>query len=284
MSPPTQKNLGVGSPRNTVLVVVPILLVLITFLFWYQTWFGRALSDQEMGNYLVDTSVPHKTQHALSQLSERMARGDPTAKRWYPQLLALAESREPQIRLEAAWAMGQDNHSEEFHQALNKLIHDAEPMVRRNAALALVRFGDGAGEPELRSMLEPFTLVSPCPGTLKFRLKEQDAVRDGTILARVRPQGSDKQSDVVSPVGGNIKRLLVKDGACVAEGEALALITPDEGQVWESLRALYLVGQPQDLVDVERFAQPLPNMSDRVRQQAAATAQAIRQRAGKAKG
>ena len=147
-----------GSPRNTAILIVPILLVLITFLFWYQTWFGRALGDQEMANYLADTSVPHKTQHALAQLSDRMARGDPTAKRWYPQLLALGQNREPQIRLEAAWAMGQDNHSEEFHQALRKLTDDPAAMVRWNAALALVRFGDSAGEPQLCSMLQPFTL------------------------------------------------------------------------------------------------------------------------------
>jgi hypothetical protein len=50
-------------------------LVLITFLFWYQTWFGRPLTDREMGQYLADTRAPHKIQHALAQLSSRMARG-----------------------------------------------------------------------------------------------------------------------------------------------------------------------------------------------------------------
>jgi hypothetical protein len=44
----------------------------------------------------------------------------------------------------------------------------------------------------------------------------------------------------------------------VAAGEAVAVIDPDEGQVVESLRALYLVGQPQDLGDVERFATGAP--------------------------
>src|ERR1019366_7857180 len=96
------RSMAMGSPRNTAILIVPFLLVLITFIFWYQTWFGRALGDQELANYLTDTSVPHKTQHALAQLSDRMARGDPTAKRWYPQLLALGQNRESQIRLEAA--------------------------------------------------------------------------------------------------------------------------------------------------------------------------------------
>jgi len=272
-----------GSPRNTVIVIVPILLVLITFLFWYQTWFGRGLSDQEMAHDLADTTVPHKTQHALAQLSDRIARGDPTVKRWYPQLLALAENKESQLRLEAAWAMGQDNHSEEFHQALGKLIDDPVPLVRWNAALGLARFGDRIAEPQLRSMLQPFVLRAAGSGTVKFRLKEQDDVRNGSIIARIRPAESDQQRDVLSPLGGTIARWLVKDGATVTMGDAVTVIDPDEGQVVESLRALYLVGQPQDLDDVERFVRGAPNMSERVRQQAEATARAIRRRSEKGK-
>ena len=280
---PGIENRALGSPRNTVIVVVPILLVLITFLFWYQTWFGRRLSDQEMAQYLTDTSVPHETQHALAQLSDRMSRGDLATKRWYPQLLALGENPEPQLRLEAAWAMGQDNQSEQFHQALRKLVNDPVPLVRANAALALARFGDGAAEPQLRAMLQPFTLGAPDPGTIKFRMKEQDDVRNGSIIARIRAAGSDQQWDVLSPVGGTIARLITKDGATVAAGDAVAVIDPDEGQVVESLRALYIVGQPQDLDDVQRFVGGAPHESERVRQQAEATARAIRQRSAKGK-
>lgn len=275
--------LALGSPRNTMIVIVPILLVLITFLFWYQTWFGRGLSDREMAQVLADPSVPHKTQHALEQLYDRIGRGDPTVKRWYPQLLALAKNKESQLRLEAAWAMGQDNRSEEFHQALRRLIDDPVPMVRWNAALALVRFGDEAAEPQLRSMLQPFTLSAPVPGTIRFRMKEQDDVRNGSIIARIRLVQSSPQQDVLSPLGGTIARLLTADSATVAAGDAVAIIDPDEGQVVESLRALYLVGQPQDLGDVERFVHGVPHMSERVRQQADATARAIRDRSAKGK-
>ena len=265
-------------PRNTVIFVVPVLLVVITFLFWYQTWFGRRLPDAEMAQDLAETAAPHKTQHAIAQLSDRMARGDPTVKRWYPQLLALGQSKEPQLRLEAAWAMGQDNKSEEFHQMLRKLVDDPMPMVRRNAALALVRFGDGQGEPQLRAMLEPFTLTVSDSGTIKFRMKEHDDVRNGSIIARLRGGAGDQQRDVVSPVGGTIARLIAKEGTTVSVGDAVAVIDPDEAQVMESLRALYLVGQPPDLRDVERFALGMPNMSERVREQAQATRQAISSR------
>jgi len=283
VSTPARESRAWGSPRNTAIVIVPILLVLITFLFWYQTWFGRGLSDHEMAQVLADTSVPHKTQHALAQLSDRIARGDPTVKRWYPQLLALAQNKESQLRLEAAWAMGQDNHSEEFHQALRKLIDDPVPMVRWNAALALVRFSDGGGEPQLRAMLQPFTLNASDGGTIKFRMKEQDDVRNGSIIARIHPVESEQQRDVLSTVGGTIARLLAKDGATVAAGDAVAVIDPDESQVVESLRALYLVGQPQDLDDVGRFARGAPNMSERVREQAEVTDRAIRERSAKGK-
>lgn len=283
MSQP-ERGLGpLGSPRNTVILVVPVLLVLITFLFWYQTWFGRGLSDQEMAKDLTDTSVPHKTQHALAQLSDRMARGDPSAKRWYPQLLALAENKESQLRLEAAWAMGQDNKTEEFHQALRKLLEDPVALVRWNAALGLARFGDDAAEPQLRSMLQPYTLGAPEAGTIIFRMKEHDDVRNGSIMARIRRGEGEPKRDVLSPLGGTIARWLVKDGSPVAAGDGIAVIDPDGGQVVESLRALYMVGQPQDLEEVERIGRHASPESERVRQQAQATARAIRERAAKGK-
>ena len=268
------------SPRNTFIVIVPILVVLITFLFWYQTWFGRPLSDREMGQYLSDTSVPHKTQHALAQLSNRMEHGDGTARRWYPEIIALAQNKEPRFRSMAAWVMGQDNHFEEFHEMLRRLVDDPAPLVRWNAALALARFSDPAGEPQLQAMLQPFTLTAPRAGTLKFRLKEPDGVQSGDIVARINV--SDVQSlDVVSPLSGKIARLTAKDGGPTGAGEALAVIEPGETQVFEALRALVLIGHSESLPEVERFAAGVPGMPERVREQALLTAQAIRQRANR---
>jgi hypothetical protein len=265
-----------GSPRNTLILFVPILVVLITFLFWYQTWFGRPLSAREMSQYLSDTSVPHNTQHALVQLSDRMARGDGMARRWYPEIIALAQNKEPQLRSMAAWVMGQDNHCEEFHQTLHRLVDDPAPLVRWNAALALARFGDAAGEPQLREMLRPFTLAAPQAGTLKFCLKEQDAVQSGGIVARISSVGHANSVDVLSPMAGKVARLAAKEGGQIGARDAIAVIGPGEAQVFEALRALVLIGQPETLADVERFAAGAPGMSERVRQQALLTAQAIR--------
>ena len=276
--------------RNFAIAVVPVLLVLVTFLFWYQTWFGRRLSDADMGKYLADTSAPRKTQHALSQLAERVARGDPAARQWYPQVVALSRNKEPGLRVMAAWVMGQDNKSQEFHPALKRLLDDLDPMVRGNAALGLVRFGDASGRAELRAMLQPYPLTAPQAGKVIFRLKERDSVGPGSIVARIEVDAS-QGVDVHSPLSGLLERRLVEDEAAVKAGEQIAILAPGEGQVWECLRALYFVGSEEDLPDVERFArqprlrQPTDkpgwptDMSDRVREQAALTAQAIRQRA-----
>lgn len=256
---------------------MPVLLVVVTFLFWYQTWFGREMSNQDMTRYLADTSVPHKTQHALAQLAERMAKGDVRVRQWYPLVIRLAEKPEPGFRVMAAWAMGQDNTVEEFHTELLKLLADPEPMVRRNAALALVRFGDASGRAELRALLEPYSLAAPVAGEIKYRFAEGDPVRNGITVARIQPSaGSDV--DVISPVSGRLERRAVRDGARVAAGNLVAVVAPGEDQVWEALRALYLVGTTEELASVGRFARGVEGYSERTRQQAAAAAAAIRKR------
>ncbi len=264
--------------RILIIAIVPVLLVVITFLFWYLTWFGRPLSDQDMTRYLTDTSVPHKTQHALSQLAERMAKGDVRARQWYPQVRRLAVRPEPGFRVMAAWAMGQDNKSEEFHVELAKLLADSEPMVRRNAALALVRFGDGAGRAELRALLEPHPLTAPVAGEVKFRFGEKEPVRNGVAVARIQPAAGGRV-DVVTPVSGRLDRRAVRDEARVAAGDLVGVIAPGEDQVWEALRALYLVGPLDELAAVERFERGAEGYTELTRRQAASAAQAIRKRA-----
>jgi len=264
---------------GSIILGVPIVLIIITFLFWYQTWFGRRLSDADLREYLQDTSVPHKTQHALTQVAAEILRHDPSVEGVYPLVVSLAGNKEAGLRSMTAWVMGQDNKSTAFHQALLKLVNDPEPTVRWNAALALARFSDPAGEPQLKLMLRPYTLAAPAAGTITFRVTAADAVRNGTVVARVKTQSSESV-DVRSPVGGIFEKRTVADGATVAAGDSIAVISPDDQQVWEALRALYLVGQPEDLADVDRFSRPVEGMSDRVHQQAVLTADAIRKRAG----
>src|SRR6266498_5941588 len=153
-------------PSNVWLIILAALFIIVPFLTWYGTWFGRDISDEEITTYLANEKNPRHIQHALSRVEERIERGDRSVKNFYPQIAALAKSPTAEIRKTAAWVMGQDNKSEEFHQALLTLLNDTEPLVRRNAALQLVRFGDASGRRELRTMLQPFETKSPIAGVV----------------------------------------------------------------------------------------------------------------------
>src|ERR1700685_4346767 len=72
------------STRNRILFFLTAwLIVLMPFLFWWSTWFGRHLSDKQLSEFLNDQKHPRHIQHALVQLGERLAVHDATAARWY---------------------------------------------------------------------------------------------------------------------------------------------------------------------------------------------------------
>jgi len=85
---------------------------------------------------------------------------------------------------------------------------------------------------------------------------------------------------VRSPINGRIRTLSAVTGTEVASGAELATVDPGAEQVWEALRALYLVGEPEDLPAIRIYERDLPEIPDRVKQQALLTEQAIRDRAG----
>jgi biotin carboxyl carrier protein len=247
------------------------LLVLFPFLFWYLTWFGRKLTDSQIDTYFADKSSPRHAQHALVQVGERLSHHQDIS-RWYRDIIAQASSPSLELRQTAAWIMGQEPNYAPFHESLLRLIHDDQPMVRRNAALALAAFGDGAARPELVDMLRPFTIAAPAAGVVKYRLKLGDYVNPGTLVAHVG------EVEVRAAVPGEVRSLERKELAAVQSGEPLADMSADKNHVWEALRALYLVGQPADLDDVQRFTRPIPGMPESVVRQASMTAQAIEAR------
>lgn len=260
------------------MLLLVLAFVLVPFLFWRSTWFGRPLTDKETGEYLADREHPRKTQHALVQLADRIGRGDHSVRQWYPQVRVLAAHPSPEIRATAAWVMGQDNQAEEFHEVLRGLVRDSDPLVRRNAALALVRFGDASGKAELTAMLRPYSVPAPRAGTLATRLRAGDPVNPGTLLARIETSPGER-FELRSPLPGRVAHWLKPDGSLLAQDDPVVLLAPSEDQVWEALRALYLVGEREDLEDVERYAGGVEGMSERIRQQARLTAEAIRRRA-----
>jgi hypothetical protein len=103
-------------------------------------------------------------------------------------------------------------------------------------------------------------------------------------VARLSGANDANPVDVVSPIAGGVARFAAKDGAQVGAGDAIAVISPGESQVFEALRALVLVGHAASLPQVDRFAAGVSGMSERVRQQAVLTAQAIRSRAVRSNG
>lgn len=199
-----------SSKSVLLLPLVVLACVLVPFLFWHGSWFGRPLSDDEMGRYLEHSQRPRRIQHGLVQISERITRGDGGVVRWYGKVLSLADHPAVQIRTTVAWVMGLDGKAAEFHQKLVQMLHDPEPLVRRNAVLALVRFGDDSGRSELLAML--------------------------------------------------------KSG--------------DAEQVWEALRALYLVGREEDLSAIQALIDS-PGLSEDLRRQARLTAAAIKSKRAK---
>ena len=98
------------------------LIVLMPFLFWWSTWFGRHLSDTQISEYLNDNKHPRHIQHALVQLGERMERSDATAATWYPELVRLASHPVEEVRNTDAWLMGLDTSYEGFHATLLKML------------------------------------------------------------------------------------------------------------------------------------------------------------------
>jgi hypothetical protein len=254
------------------------LVVLMPFLFWWNTWFGRTLTPKQMTEYLKADDHPRHIQHALVQLGERMSQHDAGVAQWYGDLPRLATYPREEVRSTDAWVMGQDISGPGFHEALLKMLGDPSLNVRGNAALSLVRFGDSSGRPQIVSLLLPITIAAPESGRVTDTAGVGTAIRQGGLVAKL--QKNDGQiRDARSPITGRVRVLLTPTGSSVAAGNPIAIVEPGEEQVWEALRALYVIGQPDDLAAIRPYQRELPEIPDRLRQQAIDTERAIQERA-----
>jgi hypothetical protein len=231
------------------------------------------LSDTDIAKYLADDKNPRHVQHALTQIQQRMERGDKSAKNWYPQLITLSGNPETEFRLTVAWLMGFDNTSPEFHEALLKLLRDQEPIVRRNAALALVRFNDHSGRDELISVLNPYVIKAPGDGVLASSQKQGATVSRRTLLARIE-QPDGHVMELRSPLPGRVEKIAKANGDQVTRDEELITLNSDEESVFEALRGLSFIGKPEDLPLIQSYASST-DASARVKEQATLTARAI---------
>jgi hypothetical protein len=254
------------------------LIVLMPFLFWWNTWFGRHLSDTQLAEYLQDEKHPRHIQHALVQIGERMGRHDASVTRWYPDAIRLAADPVEEVRNTDAWVMGQDTSGAGFHEALLRMLADSSLSVRGNAALSLVRFGDATGRPQIVELLQPAQVIAPDAGQITDASTIGTSIHQGGVVAKLQVSGNHT-IEMRSPIAGRVRTLLAQVGQQVKAGDLIATIDPSTEQVWEALRALYLVGQPSDLAAVLPYERELPDIPDHVRQQALETEKAIRERA-----
>jgi len=178
-----------------------------------------------------------------------------------------------------AWLMGLDTSYAAFHETLLKMLQDSSTIVRGNAALSLVRFGDASGRAQIVALLQPARIVAPSAGLVVDVDHLETSIHQGGLIAKLRD--GQTTTDVRSPISGRIRTLSITKGTSVAAGTELASLDPGVEQIWEALRALYLVGQAADLPLIRIYQRDSPEIPDRIRQQAQLTEKAIHQRAAK---
>src|SRR5580692_3201127 len=229
---------GMSRTQKILFFATGWLIVLMPFLFWWNTWFGRHLSNQQLTEYLHDDKKPRHIQQALVQISERMSGSNTTgrdktgdastglnqAQRWYPDLIRLASYSVEEVRNADAWVMGQDTSVSGFHETLLKMLADSSPMVRGNAALSLVRFGDASGRPQIVALLQPSQIKAAAAGRIVDADRPGTAIHQGGLIARLTPTdqattGPAPQAtiEIRSPIPGRI-RSVVATGTSVIAG------------------------------------------------------------------
>ena len=178
---------GMSARTRFLVYLTAWLIVLLPFLFWWNTWFGRRLSDQQITEYLQDEKHPRHIQHALVQIGERIAHHDAGAVRWYPELIRLVGDGVEEVRNTDAWVMGQDTAGAGFHETLLRMLQDPWPMVRGNAALSLVRFGDASGREQIVALLQPARVLAPIAGRVMDTARAGTAIHQGGLIAKLQP-------------------------------------------------------------------------------------------------
>jgi len=267
------KRPGMSTRHRVLFFVTAWFIAFLPIMFWWNTWFGRTLPDKQIGEYLRDERHPRHIQQALVQVSERISRHDGKVAQWYPELVRLATHPVEEVRNTDAWVLGQDTGGQGFHDALLKMLNDPSPLVRGNAALSLVRYGDATGRTQIVALLQSVRLTAPIAGRVIDAARAGTAIHQDGLIAKI--QNDQQSADVRSPISGRIRTLFAQSGQSVNAGAEIANVDPAIDQVWEALRALYLIGQPEDLAAIAPYERDLPEIPDHIRQQAVLTAQAI---------
>ena len=127
--------------------------------------------------------------------------------------------------------------------------------------------------------MQPAKVIAPQAGQITDSSALGTPIHQGGIIAKIESEG--KTVEVRSPISGRLRELSAQTGQTVSAGGAIASLDPGTEQVWEALRALYIVGQLDDVPAILPYERELPEIPDHVRQQAVATEKAIRGRVGR---
>ncbi|HWR50328.1 MAG TPA: hypothetical protein VN428_04435, partial [Bryobacteraceae bacterium] len=119
-----------------------------------------------------------------------------------------------------------------------------------------------------------YAIRSPAAGRIETVAEARHSIGTQALAARIR-RDDGSAIEVRAPFAASVEAVAVRAGGHVAAGSELLTLSASPDQVWEALRGLYLIGQADDLPDVDRWS----GASDRIGRQAAQTAQAIRTRA-----
>ena len=175
------------------ILVLTFAFVLMPFLLWYMTTFTRPLSDADLGAYFADSIHPRRAQHALSQIADRMMSPNPaireSAKPWYPEVIKFSRQGSDELRVTAAWVMGQDNTSAGISRGLAETArrresHGAEK--RRIVARALCR---SLRPRHHRRNARALRHARARSGALAIRLKPGDVINPGTMVGHISVAG-----------------------------------------------------------------------------------------------
>src|SRR5438874_11164596 len=98
--------------------------------------------------------------------------------------------------------MGQDTSGAGFHETLLKMLNDPSPMVRGNAALSLVRFGDASGRGQIVALLEPAQITAPQSGKVTDLSTVGTTIHQGGAMAKLDQGG--QIVEVHSPITGRL--------------------------------------------------------------------------------
>jgi len=129
------------------------------------------------------------------------------------------------------------------------------------------------------AVLQPYSVRASVDGLIASTLRQGSEIGRGALLGRIQ-RSSGEVVELRSPLPGKINTLNKANGSQVNAGDEVLTLNSDEESVYEALRGLSLIGKPEDVQLIQGYA-ARADITERVRQQAQLTINAIKSRAAK---